>query len=256
MTSATSDREGDVTLALHAYVDGELDPVASLAMQRRIEREPTLAAEAARIRGLRTLVRASAPLETASAALTAKLLSASRPALPARQGWRNTAIAASLAAVMASGATWLALVDSRGDPVLQSVVTGHARGLASGHPVDVESSDRHAVKPWFAGRLPFAPLLGDSVPEGYAFLGGRVDIVGGQPAATLVYRRAQHLVSLTQARGDVSGQRLVASGAAALDGFSIRRWRTRDLAFWAVSDQSPDDVEAFVEAWRKAAEAG
>ena len=90
MTSATSDREGDVTLALHAYVDGELDPVASLAMQRRIEREPTLAAEAARIRGLRALVRASAPLETASAALTAKLLSASRSALPARQGWRGS----------------------------------------------------------------------------------------------------------------------------------------------------------------------
>lgn len=254
MSTATSDQDDDLTATLHAFVDNELDPAASLALQRRLEREPALAARCAHIRALRVLLRDAVPPENASDALRDKLLAASRPARRPREDWRGMAIAASLAGVIASGATWLAMVDTRGDPVLQSIVSGHARGLASSRPVDVESSDRHTVKPWFAGRLPFAPLLTDSVPEGYTFLGGRVDIVGGQPAATLVYRRAQHVISLTQTRRDLQGQRLAGDGTIQRDGFAIYKWHTQDLSFWVISDQSPEDVTAFVGAWRKVAE--
>jgi anti-sigma factor RsiW len=101
------------------------------------------------------------------------------------------------------------------------------------------------VKPWFNARLAVSPSIADLADEGYAFAGGRIDVVGGVPAPTLVYRLRQHLISVTSlpaTRG--------AAPSASLRGFRVARWQDGDLAYWAVSDVSEADLAAFSRAFR------
>src|SRR6202000_2989297 len=82
---------------------------------------------------------------------------------------------------------------------LDAAVAGHVRALAAGTPFDVASSDRHTVKPWFAGKVTFAPQVVDLADKGFPLVGGRVDVIDGRTAATLVFRHDKHIVSLTEA---------------------------------------------------------
>ncbi len=71
------------------------------------------------------------------------------------------------------------------EEVASQVVAGHIRGLLAPQPFDVASSDRHTVKPWFTSRLPEPPQVPDLAAQGFALLGGRVDVIGHAPVATI-----------------------------------------------------------------------
>src|SRR6202012_189077 len=83
------------------------------------------------------------------------------------------------------------------DTTASEGVAGHIRGLLAPQPFDVASSDRHTVKPWFTARLPESPQVPDLATQGFSLLGGRVDVIGHDPVATIVYKHAAHTVSLT-----------------------------------------------------------
>jgi len=85
----------------------------------------------------------------------------------------------------------------RHEEVAHAVVAGHIRSLLAPQPFDVASSDRHTVKPWFTSRLPESPQVPDLAAQGFVLVGGRVDVVGHDPVATIVYKHAKHTVSLT-----------------------------------------------------------
>jgi anti-sigma factor RsiW len=78
----------------------------------------------------------------------------------------------------------------------RDLFAGHWRALAATSPVDVVSSDRHTVKPWFAGKVAESPLVRDFAGQGFALVGGRLDYVGDERVAVLVYRHGQHLIDV------------------------------------------------------------
>jgi len=131
----------------------------------------------------------------------------------------------------------------------EQVLASHLRAQLSGHPEDVASSDRHTVKPWFAGHLDYSLPVIDLAAQGFPLRGGRLDYVGGRPVAALVYQAGNHLVSVLVwpgGRDTPPGGAAAASGAVAATssrGFGLRRWTQAGMTWWAVSDaDSLDDL--------------
>ena len=124
------------------------------------------------------------------------------------------------------------------------LVAGHVRSLMADHLLDVPASDRHTVQPWFNGKLDFAPGRRPRRRD-YALAGGRLDYVSGRPVAALVYRRRAHLINLFVSTAAPAGPVTLSHG-----GYNVVRWRSDDLAFWAVSDLNLRELEEFGAAFR------
>jgi len=199
-------------LLVHAYLDGELDPANALSVAQQMSQEPALAAEAERVKELQKLIHDRLPREAAPPGLRARIESSvgGTRRERAKPSWLALAASIVLAAMVAGTSTWL-VVDSRQQPmqVAELLVSDHIRSLMAPEPVDVVSSDRHTVKPWFNGRISNSPRVVDLARNDFPLIGGRVDVLGRTPVSTLVYRRAKHLISLTAVPAD---------GAPALNG--------------------------------------
>ena len=105
-------------------------------------------------------------------------------------------MAASLIVAVSLG--WLGgSLIGQGGRETDELIAGYIRVAMSEHGVDVASSDRHTVKPWFAGRIDYAPPVYDLTREGFPLVGGRIDLVDGRKVAVLVYRRNQHRIALS-----------------------------------------------------------
>ena len=182
----------DPRLLVHAYVDGELDPAHVLEMERQFAGDPALAAERDRVEALRRAIRERLPLEAAPADLARRIETAvglrrDDARTSSHPSWRALAASVVLAVFLASGATWLALRPHPADATADMIVASHVRALMAPQPFDVASSDRHTVKPWFNGRIADAPRVVDLADQGFPLVGGRVDVIGRAPVATLVY---------------------------------------------------------------------
>jgi anti-sigma factor RsiW len=246
MTDPTPHHES--VLLVHAYLDGELDPARALEIERRLADEPALAAERDRIAALRHLVRDALPPEALPAGLAARIERAVGGRRWTNPSWRALAAAVALAAVVASGSTWLALRSENTNAVADALVAGHIRALMAPQTTDVSSSDRHTVKPWFNGRIPQAPRVVDLTQEGFPLVGGRLDVIGRAPVPTLVYRHRQHLISLTA----LPGRAEPPPARRARDGYNLVRWNDGDITYWAVSDLGAADLDRFAQAFRAA----
>jgi anti-sigma factor RsiW len=247
VTPAPDDR-----LWLNAYIDGELDPAHALEFEQRLAADPALAAAHARIAALRGAVRERVPREQASPQLRRRVAALARPQ-PA-PGWRALAASVAVAFVAGSAATWVALgpagQGSVATPVapptvVEPLVASHMRSLMASQPIDVASSDRHTVKPWFNGKLPASPRVVDLASQGFPLVGGRIDVIGLTPAPTLVYRHRLHVISLTALPA-----KLGAAPPRAIDGYNIVDWTDGGITYWAVSDLSAPELEDFARAFR------
>ena len=134
------------------------------------------------------------------------------------------------------------------ETTVNELVDAHVRSLLPGHLLDVVSSDRHTVKPWFAGKTDIAPAVVDLSASGFPLLGGRLDYVAGHTAATLTYGRRLHTINLFIWR---SGQSEGPNGALVLRGYSLLHWTSGGLSYWAVSDAAPSELETFRQAYLK-----
>jgi anti-sigma factor RsiW len=158
--------------------------------------------------------------------------------------WTNTAGAFALGAVASVAIVLMVRGNADEDRIAQAVVDSHVRSLMGAHLVDVESSDRHTVKPWFSGKLDFAPTVKDLASEGIPLLGGRLDYLGQRPVAALVYRLRQHTINVFV--WPATGVASTGPAFAARQGFSVAHWTGEGMQFWAVSDLNAGDLRNIV----------
>ena len=148
---------------------------------------------------------------------------------------------------MLAGATTFGALNYRAsDDVAAEIVSAHIRALMAPQPIDVASSDHHTVKPWFNGKLAFAPTVVDLGAKGFPLVGGRIDVVKVAPVASLVYSHGKHLISLTEMSNTGGGpeplKRHLEQGYLALS------WSDAGVTYWAVSDAASNELENFAAA--------
>ena len=248
----------DDELLLHAYVDGELDAAGAIEMERRLAAEPGLAAQRDRLLAMRAAIRAHAPRETIPQALRARILAETvgeslqtpRSRSFARRYLPAASLAATIAVVAGLSGFFLAPRANEESERMNALLSAHMRSQISGRPVDIASADRHTVKPWLAAKLPVAAVVLDLAGEGFPLLGGRIDIVDGAAAPTLVYKRRDHLVSLTELPASTGSMQPLRETR---QGYLTERWSDGEHLFVAISDLSAAELQAFAGVFREAA---
>jgi anti-sigma factor RsiW len=165
----------------------------------------------------------------------------------ARPAWRWLALAACLLLAVTVG--WmLSQFRSRVDReqlVAENVLSAHIRSVAGTHLLDVPSSDQHTVKPWFTGKLDFAPVVKDV--EGFPLLGGRLEYFEGHPAAALIYGRRNHVINVFTWPSASPAR----EGSETIRGYHLQRWSGNGMEFWAVSDLNEGELRQFVSLYRR-----
>ena len=250
----------DKVLLVQAEFDGELDAAEAATLAAHRQHCPVCQAAAAALQRTRLLMddRLYEPApddvrRRVMARLAAAQPSATAPpwALQSRmRTWWSAGIGFGLGAACAAALAFLIAAPS-GPDLTRELVASHIRALQPGHLEDVVSTDRHTVKPWFDGRLDFAPPVKDLKDVGFPLKGGRLDYVDGRPVAALVYQRDKHIIDLyvwPQAGGSSSAEELPQR-----HGYNVVHWRWNGMTFWAVSDVEPSQLADFAKLWQAAA---
>jgi len=249
---------------LHASVDGELGPADLLRLEAHLAACPACTGEIAQLRTLQHVVREGAPYHRVDPAFRTRLLASlpaatnPGPAVPARrrpslwpwQVWSGpgrVGLALAMVALIALGMGQFAQYQSGRETVARELVSSHVRALLSGRALDVVSLDQHTVKPWFNGRLDYAPVVRDLSAQGFPLVGGRLDYVDGRRVAVLVYRRNQHPIDVFVFPEEPGGLPPALTGAR--QGYQFESWDADAMRFVAITDASADDLKAFRRAW-------
>jgi len=247
--------DAQARLKIEAALDGELDAANALAFEREMAEDSDLREAYERQSAARDEVRAFAPKESAPDALRARVLALVEEPVSTAPRKRFVmqpplALAAALAAIAFLGSlTWTLRGTSPGEPPeTLALVSGYMRGQVSGQPFDVASSDRHTVKPWLASRVTLGAAVVDLAPAGYPLAGGRIDIIGATPVPTLVYRRREHFISVSE----LPVGHGAASWEGSVEGFHVERWIDAERAYVAISDLDAADLADFARAFHDA----
>jgi len=127
-----------------------------------------------------------------------------------------------------------------GGEFVDELESSHVRAQISGRDLDVISTDKHTVKPWFNGKIDYAPPVEDLASAGFPLVGGRLDYVGRERVAVLVYHYRKHVVDLYVFPPGATGPAVTASAPPLTrDGYALARWEADGMTWWAVTDGEP-----------------
>jgi anti-sigma factor RsiW len=253
----------DKLLLLQAHADGELDAANAIALEAHIRGCSACAEEMARIEALGAMLGKADLAYQAPADLRLRLEALLAPAeaqaarartAPAPQrrrgGWPaalrlgsswGTGLVTGLAL---SAALVFALPQITRPHIEDELIANHIRSLSLGsHLTDIATSDRHVVKPWFNGKVDFAPHVPELAAQGFPLVGGRLDVLGGHEVAAIVYKRRLHTINLFVRPAPAWA--LPAGTVARQGGYSLLRWTDGGLEYWAISDIDIAELKLF-----------
>jgi anti-sigma factor RsiW len=250
------------SLRVQGYFDAELDALNAADIERHMESCADCRALYQELQQLRTAMREELPPVQAPPELRARLTRAldqeslkhepaeTAPSWPPRRTreWRlgsfwTGAISGLGTAAVAAALGFVLLTPPRTAPLVDELLSAHVNSLLSTHLVDVVSTDRHTVKPWFAGQTDVSPVVADFEPQGYKLVGGRVDYIEHQRAAVIVYRHGAHVINVFSWSAT---PRSIASKVTR-NGYHLMFWSAGDLQYCAVSDTGWDELAALAQ---------
>lgn len=248
---------------IHPALDGELDTLDMMRFETHLAGCPECRADYDRLSALSAAIRERATRYAAPAELRGALLKSlmSReaeppkvvpfPATRLRRWLRPAAGGFTVGAALAASIAVMIATSNVEDAVTDSVVTAHIRGLQPGHLTDVQISDQHQVKPWFDGRIDFAPPVKELSDQGFDLVGGRLDYIQGREAAVIVYRRKLHVIDLfvTHAAHPAPSADATPAPRTTPSGYNVERWTDGGQDYWAVSDLNRNELADFAKAW-------
>lgn len=240
------------SLQVQAYVDGETDAMASAAIERHLENCAECRALHKDLLELHAALRRELPYTQSPPPLRAQIMRAlDQESGPARRPvrtpgiWRLPsywlgAVSGLGAAAAAAALAFVLIAPPVTNPLVDELVGAHVNSLMSSHLIDVMSTDKHTVKPWFAGHTDVSPVVADFDPQGYKLIGGRVDYLEHQRAAVVVYQHGAHVINVfSWADGRQS-----LPGKVTRNGYHFMCWKAGDLDYCAVSDTAWDELQA------------
>ena len=237
----------DQQMVLNGLLDGELDAANAAAAEAHLATCHGCREEYARLEALRRTIAASGARYRAPEALRSRIEAATAQPQPTRRrvpGWLASGFAGALAASLAM----LVILPGGGSEsrLDDELIAGHVRSLQVAHLTDVETSNEHLVRPWFNGKIDFAPPAPELASQGFPLAGGRLDYLDGRNVAAIVYKRRLHSINLFVWPESSGGDRRVQK-----DGYSLNEWSEGSLRYAAVSDISPGELEQFHETFER-----
>jgi mycothiol system anti-sigma-R factor len=237
----------DQMILLGGLLDGELDAANTALVEAHVAHCSSCREELERQQAVRNLIANNGVRHSAPESLKRRITVAIPELSPTRArrpmlGWIGSAAGGALAASLAM----LLLVQPGQQAGLeQQLISSHVRSLQPGHLTDVQTTNQHIVKPWFNGKIDFAPPVPELADRGFPLAGGRLDSIDGKTVAAIVYHRRLHTVNLFVWPGDSGRDR-----TSAEDGFAVTEWGENGLRFAAVSDIAPDELAQFQQIFR------
>ena len=245
------------SLRVQAYFDGELDALSAADVERHSDNCAECRALLSDLNQVRTVLRQDLTYASATPpALRARILRAldeedtvnGRHRSGARlSSWRPRpfwmgAFSGIGGATLAAGIAFFLLAPPLINPVLDDLVSAHVRSLMPDHLIDVVSTDKHTVKPWFSGHTDVSPVVADFDRQGYRLIGGRADYFDRQRAAVVVYQHGPHVINVFSWASD---QRRVPNDTTR-NGYHLAFWKSGNLMYCAVSDTAWDELLGLV----------
>lgn len=232
----------DQELLLGALIDNELDAANAALVEAHASRCEGCREELERLTALQILLRRDGVRRALPDQLAARI--DALPELtpkPARRHWLPGWLAPGLGGALAASLAMVMLtIPSTSAGLDEQLVSSHVRSLQPGHLMDVQTTNQHIVKPWFNGRIDFAPPVPELADQGFPLAGGRLDSIEGKTVAAIVYHRRLHTVNVyVWPAPDASGRSLVK------DGFAIEEWSRAGLRYAAISDIPASEVKQF-----------
>ena len=235
---------------LSALVDGEADDGELRGLLGPVDASSRLSDSLlhrhAILRTLSSAIRRSAVRYQAPAHLRASVMRMTATRAPERRSVWNSwaarfAVPVLATALLSSTVTVLLTRSAESDSFEAQLASAHLRTLITPNPVDVTSSDQHTVKPWFAGKINYAPPVEDFSAQGFALMGGRIEVFGGEPVSALLYQYKKHMINLYVLPARL-GRALTSTGSTQRNGFNIVTQADREFVYIAISDLNPAEL--------------
>jgi len=232
------------TQKLDAYLDGELPEPEARALSEHLRGCAACAAQSLSRVQFKRAIQAAGKKYTADPAFRARI---QKTIAPRRAGWTRLLFPAlaSAVALLLVGAVWLNVNRQRGaeQQLLSELADLHVATLASSNPVDVVSTDRHTVKPWFEGKIPFTFNLPELQNSPFTLVGGKVSYLQQSAGAHLIFRVRQHQISVFIFPEQALGNVRLGNDIENARSFTVRGWSHNGLHYFVIGDVGAPDID-------------